>query len=126
MHTNVIKTFNSEQNLNIRSKTVTLHIFAHFVKQVRIHEISRSPARLCPPTKALPTDRRTIGPTDRRTDGRTHPLLESWLTTKKSTSATVDKIELFCPAIVEIPYICLFLDFSTSLLVVAVCYPPIQ
>ena len=32
------------------------------------------------------TDRRTDGPTDRRTDrrtdGRTHPLIESWLTTK--------------------------------------------
>ena len=37
-------------------------------------------------TKALrtdgPTDRRTNGPTDRRTNGRTHPLIESWLTTK--------------------------------------------
>ena len=33
-------------------------------KQVCIHEISRSPARLCPPTKALPTDQ----PTDQRTD----------------------------------------------------------
>ena len=28
------------------------------------------------------TDGRTDGPTDRRTDGRTHPLIESWLTTK--------------------------------------------
>ena len=42
-------------------------------KQVRIHEISRSPARLCPPKKEV---------TDRPTDGRTHPLIESWLTTK--------------------------------------------
>ena len=36
-------------------------------------------------TKALRTDRRTNRkdqPTDRRTDGRTHPLIESWLTTK--------------------------------------------
>ena len=28
------------------------------------------------------TDRPTDGPTDRRTDGRTHPLIESWFTTK--------------------------------------------
>ena len=33
-------------------------------------------------TKALPTDRRTDGPTDGPIDGRTHPLIESWLTTK--------------------------------------------
>ena len=38
------------------------------LKQVRIHEISRSPARLCPPTKALPTDRPTDGPTDQPTE----------------------------------------------------------
>ena len=62
------------------------HKFEELDEQVRIHEISRSPARLCPPTKALPTGRRTNGPTDRRTngptDGRTHPLIELWPTTK--------------------------------------------
>ena len=34
-------------------------------KQVRIHEISRSPARLSPPTKALPTDQQTDIPSYR-------------------------------------------------------------
>ena len=61
-------------------------------QQVCIHEISRLPARLCPPTKALrtdqptdrQTDRQTDQRTDRRTDGWTHPLIESWLTTNKN------------------------------------------
>ena len=52
-------------------------VHAVLKEQVRIHEISRSPARLCPPTKALPTDRQTSGPTDQRIDGPTdgHTLL---------------------------------------------------
>ena len=53
-------------------------------EQVCKLKISRLPACLCPPTKAL----RTNGPTDRwtnrRTNGRTHPFIESWLTTKKT------------------------------------------
>ena len=35
-------------------------------KQVRIHEMSRLPARLCPPSKGI-----TNGPTDQPTDGHT-------------------------------------------------------
>ena len=44
-------------------------------KQVRIHKISRSPARLCLLKKEV-TDGPTKGRTDGRTDGRTHPLIE--------------------------------------------------
>ena len=63
-------------------------------EQVRIHKISRSPACLCPPTKALSTD----GPTDGPTDGRTHPHIESWLTTKNSIGTrrkSIDTLFIF-------------------------------
>ena len=51
-------------------------------EQVRIHEISHSPACLCLPSKSI-TDQRTNGPTDQWTNGQTHPIIESWLTTKR-------------------------------------------
>ena len=70
-------------------------------KQVCIHVISRNSYNLCPPchhcshfhsfphtfgrlkkTRYGPTDR----PTNGLTDGRTHPLIESWVTTKKMDS----------------------------------------
>ena len=48
-------------------------------KQVCIHEISRSPSSFLPAEKKrLRIDGRSDGPTD----GRTHPLIESWLTTE--------------------------------------------
>ena len=40
-------------------------------KQVHLNEISRSPAHLCPPTKALPMDQRTDGATDGPMDQQT-------------------------------------------------------
>ena len=51
-------------------------------KQGRIHGISRSPSSFLPAEKSGygPTD----GPTDGTMDRRTHPLIESWLTTKKA------------------------------------------
>ena len=36
----------------------------------------------------LPAEKRGYRPTDRRTDGRTHPLIESWLMTKKREEAS--------------------------------------
>ena len=47
-------------------------------KQVRIHEISRSPSSFLARQK-----KKGYGRTDGPTDGWTHPLIESWLTTKK-------------------------------------------
>ena len=48
-------------------------------------------------TKALRTDRLTVGPTDRRrdrpTDGRTHPLIESRLTTNNRLQRSQDSME---------------------------------
>ena len=44
-------------------------------------------------TKALRTNGPTDGPADGPTDGRTHPLIESWLTTKKSCA---EKSVLYC------------------------------
>ena len=46
-------------------------------KQVRTHEISRSPSSF------LARQKKGYGRTDGPTDGWTHPLIESWLTTKK-------------------------------------------
>ena len=54
-------------------------------EHVRIQEISRSPSLFLPAEKEV-TDR----PTDGRTDGRTHPLIESWLTTKNIPCAVCD------------------------------------
>ena len=54
-------------------------------KQCRIHGISRSPSSF------LPAERKRSRRTDRRTDGRTHPLIESWLTTKKQTKEVQDQ-----------------------------------
>ena len=52
------------------------------MEQGRIHGISRSPSSFLPAKKKEVTD----GWTDRRNDGPTngwtHPLIESWLTTK--------------------------------------------
>ena len=46
---------------------------------------------ICLPKKEV-TDAPTNGPTDRRTDGPTHPLIESWLTTKKLFSSPSEEI----------------------------------
>ena len=60
-------------------QNMTYFQICDMAKQVRIHEISRSPSCHRPPKIRVsdrPTDRRTDGPTD---DGRTHPLIELWL-----------------------------------------------
>ena len=49
------------------------------LEQGRIHGISRSPSLFLPADKVVMDQ-----PTDRRTNGRTHPLIESWLTAKKA------------------------------------------
>ena len=53
----------------------------------RIPGVSRSPSSFLPAKKEV-----TDGRTDRRADGRTHPLIELWLTTKNLLAMPLETI----------------------------------